>query len=274
MPIFGPDGEFQGYRGSDRDITQRKRAEEELARYRTQLETLVQERTAHLEAMNREMEAFNYAVSHDLRAPLRAITGFSEILLEDYRDRLDDTGRDYLRRISAAAVRMATLIDALLSLSRLTRSQIEPILVDLSGMARAVGRGLAERYPERGVTLIVQDGLGARGDPVLLQGVLENLLGNAWKYTARCSVAYVEVGIEQHEGETAFYVRDNGAGFDMTYAGKLFGAFQRLHSPAEFEGTGIGLATVQRIVHRHGGRVWAYGEVGRGATFWFTLGRA
>jgi signal transduction histidine kinase len=225
-----------------------------------------------LEATNRELEAFSYSVSHDLRAPLRSIDGFSQILLEDYSEELDEEGKDYLSRVRAASQRMGRLIDDLLGLSRVTRSALRWVPVDLSAQAREIIADLCKRESERRVEVEVSDGLVAYGDARLLRVVLENLIGNAWKFTEKESEARIEFGVTRFTGAPVYYVSDNGAGFEMAYADKLFGAFQRLHGSEEFEGTGIGLATVQRVVHRHGGRIWAEGEVGRGATFFFTLG--
>lgn len=222
-------------------------------------------------AANRELEAFSYSVAHDLRSPLRSIDGFSQALLEDYTDKLDGDGKDYLNRVRAAAQRMARLIDDLLSLSRVTRSELHRSRVDLSEIAREILAGLRRGHADREVSVIVHDGLVADADARLIGVALENLLANAWKFTSRKNGATIEVGSAVVNGQRAFFVRDDGAGFDMTYANKLFTAFQRLHAKAEFDGTGIGLATVQRIVLRHGGRVWAEGAVDRGATFWFTL---
>jgi len=250
---------------------ERKRVEEELARHRDRLEELVRERTAELAAANKELEAFSYSVSHDLRAPLRSIDGFSQALLEDYLDRLDERGKDYLRRVSAASRRMARLIDGVLSLSRLTRAEMRRETVDLSALARGIAADLRAAQPQRQVEIVIQEGLVGEADPRLLQVVLENLLGNAWKFTGKTPHARIEFGVTQVDGQPAYFVRDNGVGFDMAYADKLFGAFQRLHTTEEFEGDGIGLATVQRIIRRHGGRVWAEGAVGQGATFYFTL---
>src|ERR687890_869327 len=224
-----------------------------------------------LEGTNRELEAFSYSVSHDLRAPLRAIDGFSQILLEDYEDRLDEEGRLYLRRTKNASQRMGHLIDDLLNLSRMTRSEMRRESVDLSALVKGVVEDLRATSPEHEVDVIVEEGLVANGDENLLRVALENLVGNAWKFTRDQPRPRIEFGILEHEDTPAYFVRDNGVGFDMAYADKLFGAFQRLHSTGEFEGTGIGLATVQRIVHRHGGRVWAEGNIGSGATFFFTL---
>jgi signal transduction histidine kinase len=223
------------------------------------------------EAANKELEAFAYSVSHDLRAPLRAIDGFSQALLEDYAARLDAGGRHYLDRVRANAQRMAQLIDDLLDLSRVSRSALQREAVDLSALAREIVAELRRAQPDRQVEVVIADGLRAVGDGRLLAVALQNLLGNAWKFTARQARARIELGRTNENGHSAFFVKDDGAGFDMRYVDKLFGAFQRLHSPQEFEGNGIGLATVQRIVRRHGGRVWATGEVGNGATFYFTV---
>jgi PAS domain S-box-containing protein len=243
-----------------RDITDRKRAEDS-----------VRQLNVELEAANKELESFSYSVSHDLRAPLRGIDGFSHTLLQDYAGQLDARGRDYLQRVRAASQRMGQLIDDLLELARLSRGEMQRALVDVSALARSVAGELQQSQPGRRVELIVAPGMRAHADPTLLRVALVNLLGNAWKFTGRLSQAHIEMGVTQHNGETAFFVRDNGAGFDMAYADKLFAAFQRLHGRQEFEGTGIGLATVQRIVHRHGGRIWAEARVGQGATFYFTL---
>ncbi len=226
-----------------------------------------------LEVANKELEAFSYSVSHDLRAPLRSIDGFSRILLEDYADRLDEAGEDYLGRVRAASKHMNTLIEDLLDLSRVSRGPLRREVFDLSAVARDIVRKLERSQPERKVRFVAEEGVMAFGDANLLAVALENLLGNAWKFTSKKEVATIEFGAAPYEdGGVAYYVRDDGAGFDPRYAEKLFGAFQRLHGSDEFEGTGIGLATVARIVHRHGGRVWAEGEVGGGATFYFTLG--
>lgn len=253
-------GTPSGMVGYSIDITERKAAERALLR-----------RTQELTSVNEELEAFSYSVSHDLRGPLRGIDGFSQALLQDYGDRLDETGRDYLRRVRAGTQRMAELIDDLLSLARLTRARMTPAPVDLAEVAQDVIEQLRRQHPERTVEVSVHPGLSAWGDPGLLRAALDNLIGNAWKYTSKRPDARIEIGRFAQHGEDVHYVRDNGAGFDMRHADRLFGTFQRLHQAHEFEGTGIGLATVQRIVHRHGGRIWAEAEPGKGATFYFTL---
>ena len=236
----------------------------------------LEEANGELEETNRELEAFSYSVSHDLRAPLRTIDGFSQILQEDYERALDDEGMDYLGRVRAASRHMATLIDDLLDLSRVGRRPLRREPVDLAGLAAGIIEELRASQPGRDVEFVAGENITAWGDASLLKVALENLLGNAWKFTARERGARIEFGADRDPGPgflaPVYYVRDNGAGFDQAYADKLFGAFQRLHGQDEFEGTGIGLATVARIVHRHGGRVWAEGRVGEGATFYFTLG--
>jgi len=257
----------------------------ELQRYAADLERRVEERThelqerneslrrnaAELLAANTELDAFAYSVSHDLRAPLRSIDGFSQILLEDYMEKLDEAGRESLQRVRAASQRMGTLIDDLLKLARVTRAEIRTEDVDLSGMAREIVADLQRTTPERQVDCEIAPGLKARGDTRLLRVALDNLLRNSWKYTLKQPAPRVEFRSTDANGGRTFMVRDNGAGFDMKYADKLFGVFQRLHSAADFEGTGIGLATVRRIINRHGGRIWAEGAVDQGATFYFTL---
>jgi signal transduction histidine kinase len=229
---------------------------------------------ARLEASNQELEAFAYSASHDLRAPLRSIDGFSQALLDDYGDQLPEKGKDYLRRVRAAAQRMAQIIDDMLRLSRVTRSELRRERVDLSALARSIRNELARSAPERRVEMTIANGLEAEADARLVRILMENLLDNAWKFTSGTPRARIEVGARDEAGEQTFFVRDNGAGFDMARADKLFVPFQRLHTASEFPGTGIGLATAQRIVHRHGGRIRAEGAVGRGATVWFTLGSA
>jgi PAS domain S-box-containing protein len=249
-----------------------QQAEIELLRYRDHLEDLVAERTRELAVLNQELESFSYSVSHDLRGPLRGIDGFSQALLEDCGDQLDETGKNYLQRVRNGVQRMSELIDDLLELARVTRSRMTPGEVDLSAMAREILNQLQHTQPERRVEMAVAPGLIVRGDRRLLRLALENLLGNAWKYTGKQAQARIEFGRESADGNPVFFVRDNGAGFDMQYAHKLFAPFQRLHHPSEFEGTGIGLATIQRIIHRHGGRIWAEAEPGKGAIFRFVLG--
>lgn len=228
-----------------------------------------------LKAVNHELEAFSYSVSHDLRAPLRSIDGFSQALLEDYGDRLDGTGQDFLDRIRAATQRMGNLIDDLLTLSRVTRTSINMEAVNLSQIARRIASDLHQGQPTRLVELTIAPELHGRGDAHLLHVVLENLLNNAWKFTSKQPQSTIEFGtIPQANGITTYFIKDNGAGFDMAYVDKLFSPFQRLHGMQDFPGNGIGLATVQRIIHRHGGRVWAEGSIDRGATFYFTLAEA
>jgi PAS domain S-box-containing protein len=255
------------------DITRLKQTEAELMALNAQLEDRVARRTVALDHANRELESFSYSVSHDLRTPLRHINGFAALLLKANKDKLDAVSVDHLQRIGAASERMGRLIADLLELSRVSRQELNKQDIDLSTMAGEVIDSLVQAHPERQVRITLASGMRAHGDPGLLRIVLENLLGNAWKFTARADRPGIEVGLEERQGEPAYCVRDNGAGFDMKYAGKLFGAFQRLHAAAEFEGTGIGLSIVQRIVARHGGRIAAEGEPGKGAAFYFTLGK-
>ena len=242
------------------DVTELKKAEASLSR-----------RTEQLEALNRELEAFSYSVAHDLRAPLRAISGFSNALLEDCSDGLDATAKDYLTRIVKSGGRMSELIDDLLKLSRLNGGGMRPEKVDLSALVREVVSELGKSLPEREVSLNIAEGIKGMADARLIRVALENLLGNAWKFTAMTCPARIEFGTLKEGGKTAYFVRDNGAGFDMKYAGKLFNPFQRLHSSEEFPGSGIGLATARRIVHLHRGKIWAEGAPRMGATIFFTL---
>jgi light-regulated signal transduction histidine kinase (bacteriophytochrome) len=243
-----------------RDISARKRAEEAVRAARDAAE-----------ASNRELEAFSYSVSHDLQAPLTRIDNLSQSVLDEAGERLDDKSRDYMLRVRATAQRTSRLVDDLLELSRASRAELHVQPVDVSALARAVASDLRARQPQRTVNIVVQDRMSGFGDPGLLRGVLENLIGNAWKFTSKQPDALIEVGAREEDGATAFFVRDNGAGFDPAYTHLLFAPFQRLHKESDFPGTGVGLAVVQRIVRRHGGRVWADGSPDRGATFSFSI---
>jgi PAS domain S-box-containing protein len=286
--ILTPDGEVRWLHGRARvitddegvpvrmigiclDITDRKSAQDAVLRWNAELERRVDQRTKDLQSAISELEAFSYSVSHDLRTPLRTIDGFSQALLEDFGSRLDMTGRDYLQRVRAASQRMGDLIDDLLQLSRVSRVELKRETVNLSSQAGEVVAALRRAEPGRDVTVEIEDGIVVEGDGRLLRLALENLLDNAWKFTRHSKEARIEFRASQEEGRTLYLVRDNGAGFDMAHAAKLFGPFQRLHSASEFEGNGIGLATVRRIVQRHGGEIWAESAVERGATFFFTL---
>jgi len=270
--IFDESGRAVEMSGTVQDITGRKRAEEEVRKLNTELEQRVAGRTKELQAAYQELESFSYSVAHDLRSPLRIIDGFSRILLKDYDESLDSTGRDYLARVQGASKRMGQLIDALLKLSHVMRTGITREEVDLSAIASNVAEELRKSQPERRAAFVIKEGLLVKADPSLLRLVLENLIGNAWKFTSKKEEAAIEVGMETAaDGSAVYFVRDNGAGFDMKYSDRLFNPFQRLHGEMEFPGTGIGLATVQRIIQRHGGRIWAVGQKDRGATFHFTL---
>jgi PAS domain S-box-containing protein len=260
-------GQLRGFGKVTRDISSRKEAEEEVEHQRSKLA----QANAQLVFANKELESFSYSVSHDLRTPLRSIDGFSHALLDDYAEKLDEEGKSHLKRIRVATQRMGALIDDLLSLSRLSRSTMHTQLLDVSALVTSVAGELRKAQPERQVELRVVEGLKAEADAGLLRVAMENLLGNAWKFTSKKPNAHIEFGQCGTNGTTAFFLRDDGAGFDPAYADRLFGAFQRLHAVTEFEGTGIGLATVQRIVHRHNGRIWAESSIGQGATFYFTL---
>jgi PAS domain S-box-containing protein len=267
FPVLDSAGRAYAVCGISTDITDRIRAEEQVRELNAGLEARVAERTAELEASTRELDAFAYSVSHDLRAPLRSLHGFSQAILDDYGQLLDDVGRSYLDRLQVNVKRMGDMIDDLLNLSRATRVDLKRESVDLSGLAREIMADLSAAEPDRIVNSVIADDLTAAGDRALLRMVLQNLLSNSWKFSAKLPVATIEVGrIGQR-----FFVRDDGAGFDTQYADKLFTAFQRLHPAAEFEGNGIGLAIVQRIVRRHGGQVAAESVLGHGATFSFTL---
>ncbi len=245
--------------------------ESEIRRMNADLERRVAQRTEQLEATNRELESFAYAVSHDLRAPLRSLSGFSQLLQENPSGTLDEKSRHYLQRINDASRRMSALIEDLLSLSRISRFELTPRPIDFTQLVNDVAATIRERYPQHPVELHVDPGMTVHGDPRLLKIAMENLLDNAWKYTTRSTHPRVSVGSRSDERGLTYFVRDNGVGFDMAYSSKLFGPFQRLHADAQYPGTGIGLVTVQRILARHGGRIWVDAEPNRGATFYFTI---
>ena len=270
-PLLDAKGNLLGYRGADTDITLRKQGEEEIKRINAELEQRVHERTFQLETINKELESFSYSVSHDLRSPLRSIDGFSNLLLKNYSNLLDDQGKDYFQRVMKASRRMGLLIDDLMKLSRFTRIEMKRGITNLSSIAESIVEEFKSADPERQINIFIQPGMIANVDSDLIQNALQNLFDNAWKYSKNKADAKIEFGAMEKDGNTVYYVRDNGAGFDMKYVDKLFSAFQRLHSDDEFEGTGIGLATVNRIIHRHGGTIWAEGAVNSGATFYFTL---
>jgi PAS domain S-box-containing protein len=264
-------GQVTNVVGVNFDITSRKLAEEEIRKLNTELEQRVADRTIQLAAANRELESFAYSVSHDLTAPLRGIDGWSLALLEDYGNQLDERARQHLSRVRAETQRMGQLIDDLLKLSRVTRAEMRRNVVDITDLAQSIARRLQEDHPDRKMEFVIQPGLTDHGDARLLRIALTNLLGNAVKFTGKKPQARIEFGLMCVKDRPVYFVRDNGAGFDMAFAKKLFGAFQRMHKASEFPGTGIGLATVQRIIQRHGGRIWAEAQVNQGATFYFTL---
>lgn len=274
QPIKNAEGEVTRWIGTHTDVDALKRAEDQVRELNTSLEQRVLERTAQLDISNSELRAFSYSVSHDLRAPLRGIDGWSQALLEEYSDRLDDEGRQYLHRVRSETQRMGHLIDDLLHLSRVTQSAMHTGMVDLSAMAAETVQRLRDADPARQVQCQIEAGIMAPGDRGLLQIVLNNLLENAWKFTAREAAARIEFGQIEQQGVPVYFVRDNGAGFNMAAAQKLFSPFHRMHVQSEFPGSGIGLATVQRIVRRHGGRIWAESQTGQGACFYFTLSEA
>jgi PAS domain S-box-containing protein len=295
MPVHDQDGKVNGWFGTNTDVSEQRRTEEDLRQASEELEKRIAERTAELEARkraeeavkllnqgleqrnaqlaqaNHDLESFTYSMAHDLRSPLRGMDGFSLALLEEYGPKLDDEAQNYLKRIRAAAVRMGELIDDLLNLSRIWRAEVRREKVDLSTLALAVASDLRKSESERPVEFVIEPGLAAEGDPHLLHVALENLLGNAWKFSAGRQPARIEFGVTDSDGRRPYFVRDNGVGFDMAYVGKLFAPFQRLHAANEFPGSGVGLACVERIVRKHGGNVWAEGAVNKGATFYFTL---
>jgi light-regulated signal transduction histidine kinase (bacteriophytochrome) len=238
---------------------------------RERAQEVLKQRTDQVEAANREIEAFSYSISHDLKAPLRILDGFSLAVLEDCGDKLDEKGRDYLNRIRNASQKMAQLIDDILKLSRITMADMNTGLVNLSNLAESIAADIKATQPERHVEFVIQPEMTALGDIKLLDVALRNLMENSWKYTNKSSLARIELGVNSRDGKQVYFLADNGAGFDLKYADRLFQPFRRLHSDEEFPGTGIGLATVQRVIHRHGGRIWADSEIGKGATFYFTL---
>jgi light-regulated signal transduction histidine kinase (bacteriophytochrome) len=272
-PVHDSEGRVIGASKIARDITERRLAEEAIRKLNAELEGRVVERTAQLEAANKELEAFSYSVSHDLRAPLRAMDGFSQALLEDFGPLLPEEAQDHVHTIRAGAQKMGALIDDLLTFSRLSRSPLNRRSVNTDQLVRSALEDLGLHRDGHEMKVQRHELPSCAGDPALLKQVWINLISNAFKYTQKCSAPRVEIGSMEKDGETVYFVKDNGTGFDMRYAGKLFGVFQRLHRAEEYEGTGVGLAIVQRVVHRHGGRVWADAAVNQGATFFFTLAK-
>jgi PAS domain S-box-containing protein len=272
-PLIDSEGKVSSVVGFRMDITSRKRDEERIRQMNGELERRVQERTAELQFANKEMEAFCYSISHDLRAPLRSIRGYSEIVLQEYGEKLDDRGEEFLKRACESAAHMNQLLDDLLRLSVISRGELRREETNLNQLAQNILAGLKAAEPQRKVKIKIGRGLTAHGDARLLQIALGNLLSNAWKFTSRKTDALIEFGATEENGERFFFVRDNGEGFEMEWKHRLFGVFERLHSAKDFPGTGIGLAIVQRIIQRHGGRIWAEGKRRQGATFYFTLGK-
>ena len=270
FPVFENDKVVK-VRGIFQDITDMKKTQEEILKLNSELENQVNYRTIQLEDTLKELETFSYSVSHDLRAPLRGIDGWSMALVEDYKDKLDENGMKYLSRVREETQKMGQLIDDLLHLSRVSRSEMSNGKVDLSRIAMSIAEKLRQSDPGRNVVFSIQHGIIVKGDAALLEAALSNLLQNAWKFTSTQEEAHIDFSTIDNEKNTVYYIKDDGVGFDMIYSSKLFGAFQRLHKTSEFPGTGIGLATVKRIIHRHGGHIWAQSEVGKGATFYFTL---
>lgn len=271
IPLFTNNGIFKGYRGISKDITERKKTERQIARLNDELENKVIERTKMLRIANKELEAFSYSVSHDLRAPLRSIDGFSQALIEDYGESLDEIATNYLSRVRSAAQRMSTLIDDMIKLAKVSRTELTKKRINLSHISTSILDSLTEMEPERKTDFKIEPNLYVMGDENLMKVALQNLIENAWKFTSKEDVTRIEVGVKSQDNQTVYYVKDNGAGFDMNYAKKLFTPFQRLHKESDFPGTGIGLSTVQRIIHRHLGKIWAEGEPGKGAEFCFTM---
>ncbi|MBC7703700.1 MAG: PAS domain S-box protein [Rhodoferax sp.] len=271
-PVVANNGIADRVLGVAVDITERKQAQEEIIQLNAELEQRVQQRTAQLEALNAELEAFSYSVSHDLRSPLRTIDGFSQLLVRLDGEKISAKGRHHLDRIRVATRQMGELIEGLMSLAQSSHDQLRPEMVDLSSIAREANKAFREREPERQVLVNIQDGLLAHGDPRLLSSVMYNLLGNAWKFSSKQAVSKIDFGsAPSADGQTVYFVKDNGAGFDMAYSEKLFISFERLHTSSDFAGTGVGLTTVKRVIDRHGGRVWAESSVNAGASFYFTL---